>query len=137
MSVLLRPFWGTPHGCRLYTLCTYQPRFCPESKCMGPFHTHYPHYVTVRHQNDSTANFRHCWPDDTVSRRVSLTALFRTADMHVYFEGWIWAKVVSYLEVVTVKNVKMYKTVILRFPFFFFWLCLDLSTVPEPLTEHV
>jgi len=104
---------------------------------MGPFHTHYPHYVTVRHQNDSTANFRHCWPDDTVSRRVSLTALFRTADMHVYFEGWIWAKVVSYLEVVTVKNVKMYKTVILRFPFFFFWLCLDLSTVPEPLTEHV
>ena len=57
--------------------------------------------------------------------------------MHVYFEGWIWAKVVSYLEVVTVKNVKMYKTVILRFPFFFFWLCLDLSTVPEPLTEHV
>jgi hypothetical protein len=76
-------------------------------------HTHYPHYATVRHQNVSTANFRHCQPDDTVSRRVSLTALFRTAGMRVYVEGWIWAKVRSYLEAVTVKYIKMYETVVL------------------------
>jgi hypothetical protein len=55
--------------------------------------------------------------------------------MRVYFEGWVWAKVGSFLEGVTVQNVKMYKTVVLRiflflFIYFFFFVveCLDLST---------
>jgi hypothetical protein len=55
--------------------------------------------------------------------------------MRVYFEGWIWAKVGSGLEGVTVQNIEMDKTAIVRF--FCMVVCLHLSTVREILNERV